>query len=120
MSVSIDLVLARQLFAKLSPHYSSVQSSPHFFFFSFPASSPSDHPGSSPGWWISLAPAAEGFVVRSACGIRTACGIWLDSRSLCCEESGITMMREHLLMQLQELCHHHGWPLIQSSHGSKG
>lgn len=120
MSTSMDLVRASQLFAELKPYFSSLQSSPQYFFFSFPAPSPSLFPGARRGWWVSLTPVPEGFKLHSECGLRTAGGIWLDHRSPLADEPDLPQMRDSFLKQLQDLCDYHGWTLLYPHYGSKG
>ena len=72
MSTNVNMVRASELFIQLAPYFSSLHSSTECFFFSYPVPHPSMYPGEHRGWWASLAPAGDGFVLHTACGARSS------------------------------------------------
>lgn len=113
MFANIDMVRANELFIQLAPYYSSLYSSSERFFFSYPVPQPSLHPGEHSGWWAALAPACEGFLLRTACGVRSSRGIWLDRCLLPGEAQEVNGLHQAFLCRLEAICHQQGWPLIR-------
>jgi Transcriptional regulator Crl. len=113
MFANIDTVRASELFIQLAPYYSSLYSSPARFFFSYPVPDPSAHPGEHRGWWASLAPVSDGFLLHTACGVRSSGGIWLDRRLSPGEAQEVNGLHEDFLSRLEAICHQQGWPLIR-------
>ena len=113
MSTNVNIVRASELFIQLAPYFSSLHSSTECFFFSYPVPHPSMYPGEHRGWWASLAPAGDGFVLHTACGVRSSWGIWLDRCLMPDEAQEVKRQQQAFLRQLEGLCHQQGWPLIR-------
>ena len=113
MSSNVNMVRASELFIQLAPYFSTLYSSSERFFFSYPVPHPSVHPGEHRGWWASLAPAGDGFVLHTACGVRSSWGIWLDRCLMPDEAQEVKRQQQAFLRQLEGLCHQQGWPLIR-------